>query len=209
MRGGRAVLAHLFRLPGFVLALGVIFGLQTVDRSFGPVLPLYVAQVGVPIARIPIVTGVLFSLGALAAAFGHHLAGRLINRRPARTVIVAGTLLAAASVTTIILAPSLWIVGAAMLVFGVSVGVSTTTIYAVAGSSLPPDAHATGFGVMTTASLMGLAVSPVVAGFIGGSGLRLVFVVDVLLLVIVGTLTWFRLRTKPLEHLEPLEPVEP
>jgi MFS family permease len=209
MRGGRAVLAHLFRLPGFVLALGVIFGLQTVDRSFGPVLPLYVAQVGVPIARIPIVTGVLFSLGALAAAFGHHLAGRLINRRPARTVIVAGTLLAAASVTTIILAPSLWIVGAAMIMFGVSVGVSTTTIYAVAGSALPPDAHATGFGVMTTASLMGLAVSPVVAGFIGGSGLRLVFVVDVLLLVLVGTLTWFRLRTKPLEHLEPLEPVEP
>ena len=105
--------------------------------------------------------------------------------------------------------PSLWFVGAAMLLFGVSVGVATTTIYAVAGSSLPPDAHATGFGIMTTASLMGLAVSPVVAGFIGGSGLRLVFVADVMLLVLVGTLTWFRLRTKPVEHLEPLEPVEP
>jgi MFS family permease len=96
-----------------------------------------------------------------------------------------------------------------MLLFGVSVGVATTTVYAVAGSALPADAHATGFGIMTTASLMGLAVSPVVAGFIGGSGLRLVFVADVLLLVIVGTLTWFRLRTKAVEHLEPLEPVEP
>ena len=79
----------------------------------------------------------------------------------------------------------------------------------MAGSSLPPDAHATGFGIMTTASLLGLAVSPVVAGFIGGSGLRMVFVADVFLLVTVGTLTWFRLRTKPVEHLEPLEPVEP
>jgi MFS transporter, DHA1 family, multidrug resistance protein len=209
VRGGRAVLGHLFRLPGFVLALGVIFGLQTVDRSFGPVLPLYVAQVGIPVARIPIVTGVLFSLGAMSAAFGHHLAGRLMNRRSPRTVIVAGALLAAAAVAVIVIAPSLWFVGAAMLLFGVSVGVATTTIYAVAGSSLPPDAHATGFGIMTTASLMGLAVSPVVAGFIGGSGLRLVFVADVLLLVLVGTLTWFRLRTKPVEHLEPLEPVEP
>ena len=93
MRGGRAVLVHLFRLPGFLLALGVIFGLQTVDRSFGPVLPLYVAQVGVPVARIPIVTGILFSLGAISAAFGHHLAGRLMNRRSPRTVIVAGALL--------------------------------------------------------------------------------------------------------------------
>jgi MFS family permease len=209
VRGGRAVLSHLFRLPGFLLALAVIFGLQTVDRSFGPVLPLYVAQVGVPITRIPIVTGILFSLGAISAAFGHHLAGKLMQategsegtekkpRHSARTVIVTGTLLAATAVAVIVVAPSLYFVGAAMMLFGISVGVSTTTIYAVAGSSLPPDAHATGFGVMTTASLLGLAVSPVIAGFIGGTGLRLVFVADVVLLVVVGLLVLRGLRSRP------------
>jgi MFS family permease len=188
VRSGKAVLAHLIKLPGFVLALGVIFGLQTVDRSFGPVLPLYVAQVGVATSRIPIVTGILFSLGAISAALGHHLAGRLMQRHQARTIIVTGTLLAAGAVSLIIMAPTLWLVGAAMPLFGIAVGVSTTTIYAVAGSSLPPDAHATGFAVMTTASLMGLAVSPVIAGFIGGTGLRMVFVADVILLVVVGLL---------------------
>lgn len=198
MRGGRAVLAHLFRLPGFLLALGVIFGLQTVDRSFGPVLPLYVAQVGIDTARIPIVTGTLFSLGAIAAAFGHHLAGKLMRSYPARHIIVAGTLLAAAAVSLIIIGPSLWFVAGAMPLFGIAVGVSTTTIYAVAGSSLPPDAHATGFGVMTTASLMGLAVSPVVAGFIGGSGLRMVFIADVVLLVVVGLFVLRGLHLQPM-----------
>ncbi len=197
VRGGRAVISHLFRLPGFLLALAVIFGLQTVDRSFGPVLPLYVAQAGVPVTRIPIVTGILFSLGAISAAFGHHLAGKLMHRRTARTVIVTGALLAAGAVATIVIAPTLYVVGAAMMLFGISVGVATTTIYAVAGSSLPPDAHATGFGVMTTASLLGLAVSPVIAGFIGGSGLRLVFVADVILLVVVGVLVWRFLRSRP------------
>ncbi len=197
VRGGKAVLSHLFRLPGFLLALAVIFGLQTVDRSFGPVLPLYVSHAGVPLARVPIVTGILFSLGAIAAAFGHHLASKLIQRRPARSVIVTGTLLAAAAVATIVVAPSLYLVGAAMLLFGISVGVSTTTIYAVAGSSLPPDAHATGFGVMTTASLLGLAVSPVIAGFIGGTELRLVFVADVVLLIVVGLLVLRFLRSRP------------
>ena len=197
VRGGRAVFSHLFRLPGFLLALAVIFGLQTVDRSFGPVLPLFVAQTGVPLARVPIVTGILFSLGAISAAFGHHLAGKLMQRRPARTVIVTGTLLAATAVSTIVIAPSLYLVGAAMMLFGISVGVSTTTIYAVAGSSLPPDAHATGFGLMTTASLLGLAVSPVVAGFIGGTGLRLVFVADVILLVVVAMLVLRGLRSRP------------
>jgi DHA1 family multidrug resistance protein-like MFS transporter len=183
-------------LPGFLLALAVIFGLQTVDRSFGPVLPLYVAQVGIPVTRIPIVTGVLFSLGAISAAFGHHLAGQLMRRRAARSVIVTGVFLAAAAVAVIVVAPSLYVVGAAMMLFGISVGVATTTIYAVAGSSLPPDAHATGFGVMTTASLLGLAVSPVIAGFIGGTGLRLVFVADVVLLVIVGGLVFKYLQSQ-------------
>jgi MFS family permease len=206
VRGGRAVVSQLFRLPGFLLALAVIFGLQTVDRSFGPVLPLYVAQAGVPVSRIPIVTGILFSLGAISAAFGHHLAGKLMqategaekkSRYSARMVIVTGALLAATAVATIVLAPTLYVVGAAMMLFGISVGVATTTIYAVAGSSLPPDAHATGFGVMTTASLLGLAVSPVIAGFIGGSGLRLVFVADVILLVLVGVLVWRFLRSRP------------
>jgi MFS family permease len=206
VRGGKAVISHLFRLPGFLLALAVIFGLQTVDRSFGPVLPLYVAQAGVPVTRIPIVTGILFSLGAISAAFGHHLAGKLMqasegaekrSRYSARIVIVTGALLAAAAVAVIMVAPSLYFVGAAMMVFGISVGVATTTIYAVAGSSLPPDAHATGFGVMTTASLLGLAVSPVIAGFIGGTGLRLVFVADVVLLLVVGVLVLRFLRSRP------------
>jgi MFS family permease len=120
-----------------------------------------------------------------------------MRKYSARAIIVAGTLLAAAAVSLIILAPSLWFVGVAMPLFGIAVGVSTTTIYAVAGSSLPPDAHATGFGVMTTASLMGLAVSPVIAGFIGGNGLRLVFVADVVLLVVVGLFVLRGLNLQP------------
>ena len=196
-RGGWEVLSHLMRLPGFVLALFVIFGLQTVDRSFGPVLPLFVAQVGVEPSRIPIVTGVLFSLGAVSAAVGSQLAGRLLKDRSARQVIVTGSATAAVAMGAIVMAPSLWIVGAAMVVVGLAIGVATTSIYSVAGSLLPADAHATGFGIMTTASLVGLAVSPVVAGFIGGTGLRIVFVADVALLVVLAVLVARRLRSEP------------
>lgn len=196
-RTGWAVFSHLLSLPGFVLALFVIFGLQTVDRSFGPVLPLYVAQVGVEAQRVPIVSGILFSLGAVAAAFGSQLASRLLQRRTARQVIVTGTATAATALTVIVVAPSLWLVGAAMAVVGLAIGVATTTIYSVAGSLLPADAHATGFGVMTTASLIGLAVSPVVAGFIGGSGLRWVFVADVFLLAVLAVLVARCLRSAP------------
>lgn len=199
VRGGREVFSQLFHLPGFVLALVLIFGLQTVDRSFGPVLPLYVAQVGIESARIPLVSGVLFSLAAVSAAFGAFLAGRLLRRFSARRVIVVGSLAAALGMSAIVVAPSLWVVGAAMVVVGAAIGTATTTVYAVAGSLLPADAHATGFGLMTTANLIGLSVSPVVAGFIGGSGLRIVFVADVILLLMLGLLVARRLKSDALQ----------
>jgi DHA1 family multidrug resistance protein-like MFS transporter len=196
MRGGREVFSQLLRLPGFLLALVLIFGLQTVDRSFGPVLPLYVAQVGVEGARLPIVSGILFSLAAVAAAFGSFLAARLLHRFTAKQVIVVSTLAAAAAMIVIVLAPSLWLFGVAIVVLGAAIGTATTTVYAVAGSLLPSDAHATGFGLMTTANLMGLAVSPVIAGVIGGSGLKIVFVADVFLLLMLGALVAQRMAAR-------------
>ena len=198
VRGGREVFSQLVHLPGFLLALVLIFGLQTVDRSFGPVLPLYVAQVGIESARVPIVSGVLFSLAAVSAAFGAFLSGRLLLRFTAKRVIVVGSLAAAFGMSAIVMAPSLWVVGAAMVVVGAAIGTATTTVYAVAGSLLPADAHATGFGLMTTANLIGLSVSPVVAGFIGGSGLRIVFVADVILLLMLGMLVARRLTSDAL-----------
>lgn len=195
-RGGWDVFGQLMRLPGFVLALLVIFGLQTVDRSFGPVLPLFVQQVGVDPSRIAFVAGVLFSLGAVSAAFGSQLGPRLLSRYPARNVLVGGTLTAACALAAIVVAPSVWILGIAIVIAGTAMGAGTTTIYSVAGGLLPADAHATGFGIMTTASLMGLAVSPVAAGFIGAAGLRIVFVADVALLLLLGVMVFARMRTQ-------------
>ncbi len=194
-RGGWAVFGQLMRQPGFVLALFVIFGLQTVDRSFGPVLPLFVQQVGIDSNRVAFVAGVLFSLGAISAAAGSQLGPRLLKRYPARTVLVAGTLTAATALAAIVVAPSVWILGLAIVIAGTAMGTGTTTIYSVAGGLLPADAHATGFGIMTTASLIGLAVSPVVAGFIGAAGLRIVFLADVALLLLLGALVYRGLRT--------------
>jgi DHA1 family multidrug resistance protein-like MFS transporter len=197
VRGGWEVFSQLIRLPGFLLALFVIFGLQTVDRSFGPVLPLFVSQVGVEGDRIPLIAGVLFSLGAVAAAAGSQLAPRLLERRTAKWVIVSGTMTAAIALSAIVVAPSVWILGVAIVIAGTAMGSSTTAIYSVAGGMLPTDAHSTGFGIMTTASLMGLAVSPVAAGLIGSAGLRIVFVADVFLLLILGILVIRGLRTRP------------
>ena len=71
----------------------------------------------------------------------------------------------------IVLLPSMTTLTAAIVVASFGIGVAMTAAYSVAGALLPPDAHVTGFGIMTTASLIGLAFSPVLAGIVGASGL--------------------------------------
>ena len=71
----------MLAFENFILMMVVIFGLQFVDRSFGPVLPLYVEQVGVAArARARSSSGVLFSIMAFTGALGHHFCGRLLRR---------------------------------------------------------------------------------------------------------------------------------
>ncbi|MGE3276293.1 MAG: MFS transporter [Vicinamibacterales bacterium] len=191
-RGTRAVFAELVRAPGFLLLLAVIFVMQVVDRSFAPVLPLYVSALGVPDGRVATVAGLLFSLGAIAAALGHHLAGKLLRRLTPREVITAAAVAGSLAVGVVALAPPIWVVGAAVALSGVTIGIGMTAAYSGAGALLPADAHATGFGFMTTASLVGLAASPVLAGFVGGASLRVVFVLDVVVLLVLATVVWRR-----------------
>jgi MFS family permease len=53
-----------------------------------------------------------------------------------------------------------------------------TASYTAAAEVIPPNARGVGFGLLTTASLVGLAVSPIVAGFLGAWSIRSVFALD-------------------------------
>lgn len=192
-----SVFRELAATPGFMLVLAVIFGLQTVDRSFSPILPLFVAQLGVPVDRITMVSGALFSLAAICAAIGHRIAGGFMARYSPRVLMTTVAATTATALIVIVLIPSLWTLSLALVVASLGIGVAMTAAYSIAGALLPADAHVTGFGIMTTASLVGLAFSPVLAGLVGASGLRVVFLVDVLLLVGLGIAVATRLRAPP------------
>ena len=171
----RSVLAF----DNFILLMAVIFGLQFFDRSFGPILPLYVEQVGVAHSQVTLVAGILFSVMACGGALGHHFCGRLLTRFTARTVIAGGGAIAAFGCAGLGASGSLGIMIAASTLVGVGVGAAMTAAYAAAGSVIPSGAHGSGFGVLTSASLVGMAVSPIVAGFLGRTAIRTVFLVDV------------------------------
>ena len=192
-----SVLRELIRTPGFPMVFAVILGLQLVDRSFTPILPLYVEKLGLPLGDVPWVSGVLFAVAAVSAAYGHHIATPLVERYPMHGLVAATALVTAAGLGLLVAVPSVWVFGLALAVSGVAIGVGMTAAYTLGGRLLPPDAHATGFGVMTTAWLGGLAVSPIVAGFISGPALALVFDADIVLLIVLAAAAWRWMRPSP------------
>jgi MFS family permease len=170
----------------FVLMAVVIFGLQFVDRSFGPVLPLYVGELGTSAARIPLVSGVLFSIAAGAGGIGHHFCARLLQRRSATQVIAAAASVAALAAAAYTAARGVGLLFTATPLFGLAIGVGTTAAYTAAAAVIPANVRGTGFGLLTTASLIGLAVSPVVCGFLAVTSIRAVFGLDVLGLAVLA-----------------------
>jgi DHA1 family multidrug resistance protein-like MFS transporter len=195
---GRVTFRNVLAFRNFILMMSVIFGMQFVDRSFGPILPLYVEQVGVRHARVPLVSGALFSIMAFTGALGHHFCGKLLRRssetasRPSTTGYASRTVIAGAAAAAglgaglFAVSGNLWLMAAAAALFGFGVGVAMTASYSAAGAVIPPGAHGAGFGVLTSASLVGMASSPFIAGFLGGASIRIVFVVDLALMALLA-----------------------
>jgi DHA1 family multidrug resistance protein-like MFS transporter len=154
-----------------------------VDRSFGPVLPLFVTQLGTSASRVPLVAGLLFSITAGAGALGHHLCGRLLQRAPAHTVIGASAAMGSLGALAYGVAGGTGLLFAGTPIFGVAIGISTTAAYTAAGAVIPASARGAGFGLLTTASLVGLALSPIVNGLLAATSIRAVFLLDAAALI--------------------------
>jgi MFS family permease len=178
----------------------VVFGLQFIDRSFGPILPLYVTELGTPLDRVAIVSGVLFSITAGAGAVGHHFCGRLLRRATARVVIAGSVSVGAVGALVYVFAGGPWLLVLGTPIFGVAIGVATTAAYTAASSVMPSTARGAGFGLLTTASLSGLALSPVVSGMLGATSIRAVFLLDVIAFLALAILVSRLMITAPLRE---------
>jgi MFS family permease len=184
---GRVSFGTVLAFENFVLLMAVIFGLQVVDRSFGPVLLLHVTELGYSQGDAELLVGVLFSVGAVCAALGNQLAAALLRRGTTRAVIVGALLVAAGTLAAFAVARNAWLMTVIIAAFGAAIGTALTTTFTAAGSIVPREAHGVGFGFLSSASLIGSAISPVLSGLVASRSIRVVFLSgSALLLVIVA-----------------------
>jgi MFS transporter, DHA1 family, multidrug resistance protein len=203
----RVPFKDVLAFENFLLLMTVIFGLQLVDKSFGPVLLLYLNQLGYGAEQGAVLAGLLFSTLAIAGAFGNQLAAVLLRRMTARGVINAAVLTAAAALGVFALRGEAWILLAAIAIFGIAVGTAMTAAFTAAGTVIPRRVHGVSFGFLGSASLIGFAVSPIASGLIAARSIRVVFVSGVVALVVLALIVR-RVMVERTLQIEPPPAVE-
>jgi MFS family permease len=187
--------------------MGVIFSLQLVDKSFGPVLLLHLDQLGYATEQAAVLAGVMFSLLAVSGGAGNQLAALALTRVTPRTVLDMAVLAAAAALAAFALTRETWLMLASMAIVGASVGAAMTTAFAAGASVVPPRAHGAAFGFLGSASLAGFAISPMLSGMVAAVSIRVVFVSGVAILVVLAMVVR-RVMVAPQPPVEPAPAVE-
>jgi DHA1 family multidrug resistance protein-like MFS transporter len=181
----RVSFANVLAFENFLLLMLVIFAIQVVDRSFGPILLLHVSQIGYETGQAAVLVGALFSALALSGVVGHQLAAVLLRRTTARAVIVVALLAAAAALLAFALVESAVLLLLAISAFGAAGGTALTTSFTAAGSVVPRHAHGVGFGFLTGAALIGSAISPALSGLLAAHSINAVFLVGAAVLALL------------------------
>ncbi|HEY7409670.1 MAG TPA: MFS transporter [Vicinamibacteria bacterium] len=182
--------AGILLARGVLPLLLVLFLVNFVGRSFTPVLPLHLHELGVPAPRLAASTGVLISVYSVAAAFSAALLGRVSRRWPPLLLLSGSLLGGALAVWPMALVERFPALLALALALGLASGGGLTLCYTIGSGLVPSATRATAFGFFSGAALFGGAVSPAVAGALAREDLRAIYRLDaaVFAVLALGTL---------------------
>ncbi|MBI3964029.1 MAG: MFS transporter, partial [Chloroflexi bacterium] len=176
---GLGALWATLTLPGFAAILGILLVARAVERTFDPVLPLYVAQL--QSSGVAVMTGFIATAGALATATASVTVSRLTRRWSAHRLLAFALLAGALSCLPIAFATSSWQLLLFRVVWGLLAGGVLTLAFATGGVLLPPERRASAFGLLGSATFYGGALGPMLSGAVATVHLTAIFWVDALL----------------------------
>jgi len=193
---------QLMQIPSVAVMLAVLLLIQAIDVSFQPVLPLYVHLLGVPEENVASIAGLITSLAAVAGAISATVIGRLSRFGPRQVLI--GTLIAGAvTCWPLALVNSSLQLLVFRVLLGLVAGGTMTVALTLGGLAMPREVQGAGFGLLSAATLLGGAFSPLAAGALATFNLRWVFVADALIYAVLVVWVFVAVRPVPASPIQP------
>jgi DHA1 family multidrug resistance protein-like MFS transporter len=162
-------------LPSFGTMISIMFSVNFVERSFGPIIPLYVLRLGTSMENAAKVSGLIVSLGLLAEAVSATIMGNRLRKVPARRLLLwrlTGGFLACLPMGLVWATSQLMVL---RLTLGLLAGGCMVVVYTLGSQIIPAETRATSFSFLSSAGLLGAALGPIVAGLLTHLNLRAVF----------------------------------
>jgi DHA1 family multidrug resistance protein-like MFS transporter len=179
-------LSRALRLPGLPFLLAILFLVNFIGRSFTPILPLHLGDLGVAPGRLALTTGFLISAYSIAAAVSATTLGRLTRRRSPYRLLVSSLAAGAACVLPMAIVPAYPAFFFCAILLGLASGGALTLCYTIGGQRVPQAQRATAFGFFSGAALFGGALSPSVAGLLAHWELRAIYYVNTALFLVLA-----------------------
>ena len=182
-----AAAAGFWRKPEYFTAVMILFFVNMADRTFGPIIPLFLEQLGTPRVGLEMVAGVLISAAAFGEAFSAWLSGKLASHVSLRRLITGRLIL-----SILVLVPMVFVATSQQfsilrVVLALLAGGTLTLALSAAHHVIPDEHRGSGFAILSGTSMLGGAVGPIIAGSIAGFSIRSIFVFNaVVYLLMMG-----------------------
>jgi DHA1 family multidrug resistance protein-like MFS transporter len=183
-------LLSLLRAPTFFAVFVVIFMVQVIDQSFNPVMPLFVAMVEGSMEKAATWSGFIISSAAIAITISAIVVGRIAKRFSVQRLLYATLLLGMVVCAPLALSGSTGELWVWRTLLGLLAGGTVTLAFSVGGMVIPSEIRGSGFGLLTSAQLIGNAVSPILFGALAGYSLRGAFGLNMVIYAMVLVWVW-------------------
>ena len=172
----RATAREFIRHPQYLTTMMILVFINMADRTFGPIIPLFLEQLGTPEGRLAAVAGTLISAAAFGEAFSSWLSGKLASRLTLRTLIQGRLALSILVLLPMVIVHTTGSFSILRVLLALLAGGTLTLALTAASHTIPPEHRGAGYGILSGASIFGGAVGPLVAGVMAGLSIRSVFV---------------------------------
>jgi MFS family permease len=186
-------------MSGFVPMAFVLFITQYVDRGFGPIVPLFVANID-PTRPVASTAGLIFSAGLFVSAIAASQIGGLVNRLDTWRMLMACVLVGLIGTLPLIFFGKLWLMVLVQVLMGFSAGTIVTLSYAAIVRLVPDGSRTVAFGFLGSAVSLASALGPIGSGALAAFTLHTVYIADAVLYL--GSLAvsfglWRRFKAGP------------
>jgi len=191
--------------PGFALIVVAVFITQFSRSALQPVFLPFVKQLLGDDKILKTVTGSIFATAGMIMAFVSVPAGKMADRYGPKYFLVAGNIIAGLFCIPQGLAGGIPELYALRIGIGVGSGMINPAIGGLINRYFPRHTHGRAFGLVQSASSLGM-MSPLITGYIAShTGLRLPFILVGSFQVFAGIMCFIMLRRLPKDKLETAE----